>query len=366
MKILFITRNFPPAIGGMEKVAFELFLALSQKEEVILLKWTKKNKFFLLIGGFPFLTLKASWILLKKEIDIIFIQDGILAPLGVFLKFFFKKPVFLQIHGLDITYPSKIYQFFIPQCLKYLTKIICVSELTKKECLKRKISLKKMIKIPNGISSFGNLLKNASFVQKKLEKKFSIKLKEKKILLSVGRLIERKGICWFLEEVMPELLKKRENFLYLIVGEGPLKEKMAKIIEKKSLQNHVKLLGKVSERMLAFLYSCAHIFILPNIPIKGDLEGFGIVALEAASLGTPVLVTKATGIATEKNFSKREGFYILNPKDTKGFVKIIEKILKEWDDKKRKKLAQFVICKYSWEKIAQKFIKVFQKAIHEK
>ncbi len=111
--------------------------------------------------------------MLTKKVDVIYLQDGLLAPLGLILKIF-RKPTAITIHGLDITYKNKFYQFLIPRCVKRLDRIICISAATRQECLERGIPEKKMTVIPDGISDeFYLKNRDKEEIKKELEQKFN-------------------------------------------------------------------------------------------------------------------------------------------------------------------------------------------------
>ena len=83
---------------------------------------------------------------------------------------------------------------------------------------------------------------------------------------------------------------------YLIVGEGPEDEKIKRLIGAKHLSNRVFLLGKLSDEQRNVVLNASDIFIMPNITVDGDIEGFGIVMLEAGSVGLPVIASNIQGI----------------------------------------------------------------------
>ncbi len=265
MNILYLTRKYPPVKGGMEKINFYLSLNLKKIADIELIFWDKSQK-WLLFFLFCFL-IKSYYALLTKKIDIIHLGDGLLSPLGLILKKAFHVPVTVTIHGLDITWRFWFYQLLIPRCIARLDRIICVSAHTRKECLQRRIPEEKIVVIPNGVdASEFYFHKDKEELRKILSEELKISLQDKKILLSVGRLVERKGFHWFTDKVFPEILKKRKNFLYLIVGEGQLRSRIEKDIEKNALVEKVFLLGEVSHQTLKLLYNASDLFIMPNIP----------------------------------------------------------------------------------------------------
>lgn len=365
MKILYLTRKYPPIKGGMEKVNFYLSLNLKKFADIELIFWDKSQKwlpFFL----FYFLV-KSSYVLLTKKIDIIHLGDSLLSPLGLILKKAFSVPITVTVHGLDITWGFWFYQVLIPRCLAGLDRIICVSAHTRKECLQRRIPEEKIVVIPNGIDASEFYLdRDKEELRRILSEELNIDFQDKKILLSVGRLVERKGFHWFVGKVFPEILKKRKDILYLIVGEGQLRDKLQKDIEKNGLVEKVFLLGEVSPRILKLLYNTSDLFVMPNIPVEKDMEGFGLVALEASSATLPVIASKLEGIKDALEDGKN-GF-LIKPYDIQGFINVIITLLE--NDRRREKIGRgarrYTLENYSCEKIAGKYHQEFKKVIKEK
>jgi len=352
--IVFITRKFPPSKGGMENVAYELYKHLSKIEKVELIKWGGSNKFLPIV--LPFFLIKSLFIILtrKADIDVIYLQDGLLSPLGVILKIF-GKPIIITIHGLDITHKNKLYQAIVPNCVKRMDKIVCISNATKQECIKRGVPEEKIIIIPNGISDVFYINSDRKVLKKKLENKINLDLENKKILLSIGRLVERKGFHWFVNEVMPKLIEKRKDLLYLIAGDGKYRSIIENAIKEKGLQEYVFLLGKVDDKTKKLLYNISDIFILPNIPVEGDIEGLGVVLLEAMACKIPIIGTNIGGIPDV--IKNNETGLLVEPRNSKKLSKAIITLLtnKELRRKISEKGYMFVKNNFSWDKIAKDF-----------
>ena len=117
------------------------------------------------------------------------------------------------------------------------------------------------------------------------------------LLLSVGRLIERKGFQYVIV-AMKELTKKLPMLEYHIVGRGNYLEKLKRIVSDNNLCNSVVFHGNASENEKNRLYSECDCFIMPSYTIEEDseVEGFGIVFLEANMYGKYVIATKTGGI----------------------------------------------------------------------
>src|SRR3989344_1950045 len=151
---------------------------------------------------------------------------------------------------------------------------------------------------------------------------------------------------------MPKLDKK---FVYLIIGgygnmsKGNELEEYKKLAVKKNIGDSVFLLGKSSDRVLKFAYNSADIFIMPNIKVEGDVEGFGMVAIEASSCGVPVVASNIEGIIDAVKDGKNG--YLVESGNVMEFIKILSK---DVDLKRKGKgFKEYTKENYSWKKISE-------------
>lgn len=209
------------------------------------------------------------------------LSDASLLPVGFLIRLFSRAPITMTACGLDVTYRAKWYQWMIRKMLHIPKKIICISHATALEVQKRGAGQQQMCVIPCGIYTTTIPPHPAA---------------KPPFLLSVGRLIPRKGIAWFLQNVFPFLLKEYPELRYVIVGDGPERSHVASIIRSMKLEKNVELLRQCGNEERDRYLSTAAIFIMPNILVAGDIEGFGIVCLEAAQYGTQVAASKIEGL----------------------------------------------------------------------
>lgn len=359
MKILFVSRKFSGVKGGMEKVATELYNHLCKLATVKLIGYSGSSRILPII--LLYLFIRSSICLLRNNIDVVYLQDGALAPLAPLFQLF-KKPIVISVYGLDVTYKNRIYQLIISRCINQLNRIVCISNAARCECISRGVSDDILEVIPGGVSDEFYLHEDKKVIRYKVENEISVPLKNKKILLSVGRLIERKGIHWFIQNVVTNFVKRRKDFIYLVAGEGPYRKIVESIIKENNLNSYVHLLGEISDEMLKLLYNASDILVMPNIPVAGDMEGFGLVALESSSCGLPIVASDIEGVKDAVRNGKN-GFRVKSL-DTQGFLEIIEDLL--YSEERRKQLResarQFSLL-YKWENIADQYIKVCRKVI---
>lgn len=116
-------------------------------------------------------------------------------------------------------------------------------------------------------------------------------------LLTVGRLVERKGHDTVLQ-ALPAIARAIPDVHYLIVGEGPNESHLHAMTEKLELSDRVTFVGFASDDEVAAYYALCDVFVMisRSIPEKGDIEGFGIVYLEANLMGKPVVAGDSGGV----------------------------------------------------------------------
>jgi glycogen synthase len=115
--------------------------------------------------------------------------------------------------------------------------------------------------------------------------------KDRVILLTVRRLARRMGLENFIEAI-GQLREKEPAILAMLAGTGPLAAELAALIERKNLQEHVRLVGFVPDADLPVAYRAADASVVPSIA----LEGFGLIVLESLAAGTPAIVTPVGGL----------------------------------------------------------------------
>jgi glycosyltransferase involved in cell wall biosynthesis len=358
MKVLFIARKFPPSVGGMERFAFDLSNALDDDVEMTKITWGGSNKWLPLV--LPVFFFRACWVLMTKKIDVIHMQDAVQAPVGWLLHVIFRKPYIIVAHGLDITFEKGFYQKIILPFVRRADEVISISSATKDEADKRGVNKKKSVVITLGThDDYGTVRPDRQLLGEHL----GIDLSKKKLLLTTGRLVKRKGVAWFIETVLPELAKHDKNILYLVAGKGDQHEAIEGTIQSSGLKDHVKLLGRVSDEDRTLLYTSCDVFVMPNIIVPGDMEGFGIVVHEAATAELPVVASAIEGILDALKNGKNG--VLVETRNADGFVKEIETLLA--DDKKRKmfgvKARKYTLETYSWENIADQYVRVYKKLV---
>lgn len=366
MRILFISRAFPPILGGIENQNFGIGDSLSKlaHTRIIANKSGKKN----LPVFLPWISVKTLFILSKY--DVVLLGDGVLSPIGVFLKFFYPKKKYISIvHGLDITFAhkksclGKIYRSVNIPALKKLDKLIMVGQETITEAIRIGIPAEKCVFIPNGFY-LDEICKSYSRVD--MEKLLGMDLKGKKIIFRGGRYTKHKGVEWFIRNVMPNL---PEDYILVAAGGGIAGKtagdenyfpKCKKAVADLHLENRVRLLLNVPRPDMKVFFNVCDLYISPNIKTPGSMEGFGITAIEAAACGRVVLASNLEGL--KDAISDGQNGFLLEPENAEVWTKKIKEVL--LDDNFRKefgqKAKQYTIANYSWDIIARRYLEVMK------
>ena len=122
-----------------------------------------------------------------------------------------------------------------------------------------------------------------------------LNVQNKKVILSICRLVPRKGLDLVLKAVS-KILDRRKDIMYLIGGTGPDDKRLQSMAVEYGISDNVKFLGRIPDKKMASYYSLSDIFVMPASNEPPDVEGFGIVFLEANSCGTVVIGSKTGGI----------------------------------------------------------------------
>ena len=171
---------------------------------------------------------------------------------------------------------------------------------------------------------------------------------DKKLIFSLGNLVERKGFQHLIT-AMKEVLKVREDVRCFIGGDGPMKRKFEKLIKRLGLQEYVKLLGFLPDDELKYWMNAADLFVLPSLS-----EGNPTVMFEALGVGLPFVGTAVGGVP-EIITSEDYGF-LCPPADPECLAeKILVALEREWDRERIRKYAE----RFTWDTISKRIIDIY-------
>jgi len=354
LRVLFISRAYPPVVGGIENHNETIGRWLSTVVSCEIIANRKGRKwlpFFI-----PWAVGKSM--LSARRADVVLLGDGVVAFVGWCLKLVYpNKRIVGILCGLDITYSSRLYQkFWVGGFFSAVDHFVAISHSTADTAVAYGINKKRVSVIPCGVE-VPEQTKPVS--RSKISGLVGSDLSEKKIILTVGRLVKRKGVVWFVKNVMPALPK---DIVYIVAGDGPEKAELQSVVQSSEYLGRVFYVGAIDDTEKKMLYSSSDLFIQPNIPVSGDVEGFGITVLEAGSYGLPVIASDLEGLKD----SVQEGAngWRVPAKDVAAYVdKIVGTINRLHDNPDlSKRITGYVKDRFSCAVVIEQYRKVLGKA----
>ena len=368
MRLLFVSHSFPPPdaplsnVGGMQRVATELHSALEARDDVWMRTVALRSSWkWLHIKVVPFLV----WVAARLGRDaaahradaILFTSMTTALPLLIAGPALKKKGIQLAaiVHGLDVTDPNPMYQMAVRHLCGMLDAVMPVSRATGEELVARGLPRERVHVVPNAVDldRFEGVAASRS-EPTRVHIAGALPLPDDAFLLvTVGRQVRRKGFVWFIENVMPKL---PERVIFWLAGDGPERENIEAAIERAGLQQRVRCLGKISEEELVELYRRGKLFVMPNIVVPGDMEGFGIVMLEAGACGLPTLAADLEGIRDVIDDGVNGWF--APTEDAEAFAARIKSLLDDPDGlrKASKRATEYVTSTFRWDSTAQRYL----------
>ena len=309
-KILLVAGVFPPGIGGMQNYYYNLCKHSGHEVTVLAPKYDGDEPFdadqpFNIIRG-PFMKNErvhvASWprlfsyvrrTLRQEKIEVTIYGYILIGFIGLLLKLLSGHKYAISTHGMDMLMFRRVWglSFIVKHILQRADMVFTNSEFTKKLVLGYGVPFNKIELVYPGVESeYEKQDKSTKLMhQHKLEGKY--------VLLSVGRLVRRKGHDRVIES-MPAIVQSLPNAIYLIVGDGPERKRLEQLSSQLGMSEYVVFVGSVQgSGLLNEYYNLCDQFIMISRELaKGDAEGFGIVYLEAASAGIPVIAGNSGGV----------------------------------------------------------------------
>ena len=362
---LLITLDFWPNRGGVANYYYNLvknfprdniFILTSAKKEDSNLRIYNQPLLYNLIWPQWLCALKTTIKLIKKH-NVEILWAGDLLPSGTvtyIVHKLFKTPYFVSLHGLDIIdSQKKLRKRKLVKKILNNAKFITVNSQCTKNLLKDIVKDQNKIKIIYpGISEKFTTIENIKL--NKIKDKY--KLEGKKIILTTGRLVHRKNQQLVID-LFRELLEIIPNLNYLIIGDGPQKKDYNLKIKAYGLEDNIKILSNIENDEIPYFYKLSDIFVMVSKTSSDDIEGFGIVYLEAGIFSKPVIASTQGG--SKEAVLENETGLLIKENDPEALKDAIIKLLK--DKKLANKLGnnaqRRIKEKFLWKDISKKLIK---------
>lgn len=310
---LLVTRNFPPLLGGMEKVNQQLLAALQSTWRTALCGPVGCAAYASIhtevresrIKPLPAFLIATLWRALRVARQLrpqwIIAGSGLTAPVAWLAARCSGGSAAVYLHGLDIVAPSWVYRLlwlpFIKRCDIALVNSVNTARLARE----------------SGVSPGKLHVLHPGTDLPKLNAKAAVEFRERHafgsrpLLLSVGRLTQRKGLAEFVAKTLPTIASHHPDALLLVIGDeasdalhtraGSERDRILAAARGAGVESNLHFFGRCDDATLGAAYQAADLHVFPVLELPGDVEGFGMVALEAAAHGLATVAFAVGGVS---------------------------------------------------------------------
>ncbi len=268
-----------------------------------------------------------------------------------FARQLWKAPLVVSLHGYDFTtLPRKEGEGMYQRLFETADAVTVNSSYTRARVEKLGCPPSKLHPLPVGLN-----LSEFPFRER------SVQAGEPVRILTVGRLVEIKG-HEFVIRAISKLREQQCNLHYDLVGDGPLRPKLEKLISALALRDVVTLHGACDGTAVKKLMANAHLFVLASTSVEGDAEGQGLVLQEAQACGLPVVATEH-GAFPEGILAGKSGF-LVPERDVDALAGRLGFLIEHpetWPALGRRG-REFVETRYDIRKLNQELINIYAKA----
>ena len=260
------------------------------------------------------------------------------------------RPVTIYVHGEELTTWGRGKKYkAMSFALRHADRVIANSEYTCEALIRMGVKPGRISVIYPGVDTCRF---RPGLACDDLKQRLGLRDGEK-LIVSVGRLSRRKGFDRVIL-VLPGLLSRGIKVRYAIIGIGTDEHYLRELAVRTGVESYVHLLGNVTMEDLPRWYNAADVFAMPNREIDGDTEGFGMVFIEAAACGTPVLAGIAGGTAAAVVHDVNG--YRVDGSSNKEILDHLELLLRDSEtaEKFGRSGCMLVQQRYSWEIVAEK------------
>lgn len=319
---LLLSEIFPPKTGGSGRWFWEIYRRLPREQYLIAAGEDSRQAAFDVTHDLRIVRIPLTWrqwgirswrglsdyagvIRRLKRVVLLdhsaIIHCGRVLPEGVVsfaLRWWLGLPYLCFVHGEDVTTAkdSREYTFLIRRVLRCARMLIANSHNTAR-ILREEwgISPEQIRVLHPGVDTecFAPALRDAGIRRE-------LGWEDRPVVLTVGRLQKRKGHDCMIR-ALSVIRRTIPNVLYSIIGEGEERIELERIVREVGLEGHVQFLGETDDRRLIACYQQCDLFILPNRQVGKDIEGFGMVLLEAQACGRPVVGGASGGTSETMN-----------------------------------------------------------------
>lgn len=339
-RVLLVTRNLPPLLGGMERLNLQLAMALAERAETHVVGPMGAEAYLpptVTLHAVPLRPLPrclagafARTMALARRLRPEWIVAGsaLTAPMALAAARASGARAAAYAHGLDLAVPHPVYRALWHPAIRRLDRLVANSGYT--------AGLARALGVPDGRLAIVHPGVDLPLPDPQARARFRVRheLGERPVLLSVGRLTARKGLREFVTDVLPRIVAERPDAVLVVVGDVPKDALHARaqtpdsILEnarRLGLEHNLRFTGPLVGAALDEAWYAADVHVFPVRELPNDPEGFGMVAIEAAAHGLPT-VAYATGGVVDAVADGQSGS-LVPPGDAASFADAVLQLL---------------------------------------
>lgn len=345
MTSLLMTSTFMPRTGGRELYLHNIFSRIPP-EDVVVMTHDREGDWQTFDRQSPFRIIRVDragfhwyfhgrrkWLrwfaylamlCLRERIGVV--HCGLSLPDGMsgwLLKSTLGKPYVIYTYAKEILepLPTEWHHRNFQRALNEADRIVTISQYTGEQLVQLGVDPSKIVMVYPGVDT--KVFRPDPAAGQTIRARHGLS-EDQPVLLTVARLIPRKGHDQVIA-ALPAISEQSPDVVYLIVGTGPAEDWLRTHAQEKGVADRVILAGHVPDEELADYYNAADVFIMPNRESGTDIEGFGIVFLEANACGKPVVGGRSGG-AVDAIADGKSGF-LVNPHSPQDIAEAVIRLL---------------------------------------
>lgn len=291
--------------------------------------------------------------------DVVLAGSGLTAPAAVTAARAASAQPAVYLHGLDIVAPSRLYRLAWWPCIRQCRRVLVNSTNTRRLAMAAGVEASRIHIVHPGT----DLPTADPSARARFRAAHGI-ASHAPVLLSVGRLTTRKGLAEFVARAFPQIVAAHPDARLLVIGDqapdalhrgkGAGFERVRAEAEKRGLASSISWLGPRTDAELADAYQAADVHVFPVRDLPGDVEGFGMVAIEAAAHGLPTVAFDVGGVA-DAVASNCNG-YLVRAEDHAAFARAVCETISAHDRAGTSARARAFAQGFSWQRFGRDVI----------
>lgn len=338
--VLLVTRNFPPLVGGAERLLEHVFQEIAARRPCDVVgpagceAWVQPPN-----RVHPCALTPLPWFLVaslyramlscaRRRYGTVISGSGVTALNALIAARLRGSTAVTFVHGLDLVAPHWLYRLVARWAIRRSDVVVANSRHTAGIARALGVAEERIVVLHPGVEPAGAAVERAVF-----ERRFGLS-PDHRVLLFVGRLVPRKGLSEFIERCLPAIVRRHPQVVLLVIGEEPTRalarqrqdlRSLRAVVARHQLESSVRFAGRASDESLRAAYTHAELHVFPLREVAGDVEGFGMVAVEAAAHGTPTVAFRLGGVIDA--VAPGESGLLIEPGDDAGMIEAVVRSL---------------------------------------